>query len=134
MRLQNYQIIANLRNFTHAFMQILRDIDNEVSHLLQLAYNIQIIDTCLVVLFAGFDALNLFIAQIVSLIVYVLLSSICIRNLSEIALVRMLKIAEHCCIRLVYKVDHAVDLLQGLCIKGLLVDIPAGEDAADGLS
>ena len=34
--LQNYQIIANLRNFTHAFMQILRDIDNEVSHLLQL--------------------------------------------------------------------------------------------------
>ena len=47
-------------------LEVLRDIDDKVSHSLKLVYDIDVVDTCLVVLAAILDILNLSIAEVVA--------------------------------------------------------------------
>jgi hypothetical protein len=47
--------------------EILRNVDYEVSHLLQLIYDVHIVYTGLVVFVAGFNVLYLFITKVISL-------------------------------------------------------------------
>ena len=68
---------------SHTFIKILRDVYHEVTHLFKFVHNIHVINACLIVLAAGFDILNLFIAQEIALIVDVILCCICIGNILQ---------------------------------------------------
>ena len=65
------QLTATMR-----FMKILRNVDDKVAHLLQLIYNIHIVNTRLVVSVSGLDAFYLLITEVVPLIIDAVLSCI----------------------------------------------------------
>ena len=90
------QLTATIR-----FMKILRNVDYEVSHLLQFIHHIHIINTRLVVSVSRLDAFYLLITEIVPLIVDAVLSCIGIRNLLKSTNVRSLKILYHSLIRII---------------------------------
>ena len=58
-----------LGNLETAFLQILRNIDHEVSHLLQFVHHVEVVDAGLIVLALVFDAFDLLVAQIVAHVV-----------------------------------------------------------------
>ena len=64
--------------FDESLFKCLRDVDHEVAHLLQLAYNIHIVDAGLIVLSVALNALDFSIPEIVPEVVDAVLSIVCI--------------------------------------------------------
>ena len=125
MRLQNYQIIPNLRNFSLALIQILRHIDHKVSHLLQLIDYIHIINAGLVASASVLDALDLLISEMIAQIVDVVLCCIGIRNFFKSSRLSIFEIGNHDSVRPVNEVDHSIQLLKGVSVECLLMHISA---------
>lgn len=115
-------------------LKCLGNIDYEVSHLLQLADNVHIVDAGVVVLTVALEFLDLCLTEVVAEVIDAVLGIVCVGYLLQRALMRSLKVREHCLVSMIYGSDHSLDLLDSLLVEDLLVDVSSCKDAADGLA
>ena len=115
-------------------VESLRDVDDVVTHVLELVHYIHIINAGLIVLAVILDFLDFSITKIVSETVDMLLCIVCIGNLDQCTLMSRCEVLNHCIISISHSICNALKLLHCIGIKSLVMNIPSAEDTADGLT
>ena len=96
--------------------------------------DVHVINAGLVVLATIVNFLNNHIAEVVAECVEAVFCIIGIGDVHQFSLMGSNQVGNHCIVCFIQSISHGIKVLDGVCIKYLLVDVLSGQDTADGFT